>query len=130
MEPDFSKYDLEELYEIKERLDKERYPERYSLLLDTIAKHPSKIAQTQSVNSDNAMRELFNEYKKEKHRVWKLFRVTLVMFVTFRIMQYLEWSPNQKIMGAVVVFVVYVALLVAINEFKFKKFKNDFAKRT
>ena len=130
MEPDFSKYDLEELYDIKESLDKEKFPERYSLLLDTIEKHPSQAANTQAVESDNAMRELFNEYKKEKSQVWKLFRGVIVMFVTFRIMQYLEWSLNQQIMGAVIVVVVYATILISINEFKFKKFKDDFGKRT
>lgn len=130
MEPDFSKYDLEELYEIEESLDKEKYPERYSLLLDAIAKHPSKAAQTQSEKSDDAMRALFKEYKKEKYQMWKLFRGVLVMFVTFRIMQYLEWSLNQQIMGALIVVVVYATILVAVNEFKFKKFKDDFGKRT
>ena len=126
MDPDFSKYNLEELYDIKESLDKEKFPERYSLLLDTIEKHPSQAANTQAVESDNAMRELFNEYKKEKSQVWKLFRGVIVMFVTFRIMQYLEWSLNQQIMGAVIVVVVYATILISINEFKFKKFKDDF----
>ena len=130
MEPDFSKYNLEELYDIKESLDREKFPERYSLLLDTIEKHPSQAANTQAVESDNAMRELFNEYKKEKSQVWKLFRGVIVMFVTFRIMQYLEWSLNQQIMGAVIVVVVYATILISINEFKFKKFKDDFGKRT
>lgn len=130
MEPDFSKYDLEELYDIKESLDKEKFPERYSLLLDTIEKHPSQAANTQAVESDNAMRELFNEYKKEKSQVWKLFRGVIVMFVTFRIMQYLEWSLNQQIMGAVIVVIAYATILISINEFKFKKFKDDFGKRT
>ena len=130
MDPDFSKYNLEELYDIKESLDKEKFPERYSLLLDTIEKHPSQAANTQAVESDNAMRELFNEYKKEKSQVWKLFRGVIVMFVTFRIMQYLEWSLNQQIMGAVIVVVVYATILISINEFKFKKFKDDFGKRT
>lgn len=130
MDPDFSKYNLEELYDIKESLDKEKFPERYSLLLATIEKHPSQAANTQAVESDNAMRELFNEYKKEKSQVWKLFRGVIVMFVTFRIMQYLEWSLNQQIMGAVIVVVVYATILISINEFKFKKFKDDFGKRT
>ena len=130
MDPDFSKYNLEELYDIKESLDKEKFPERYSLLLDTIEKHPSQAANTQAVESDNAMRELFNEYKKEKSQVWKLFRGVIVMFVTFRIMQYLEWSLNQQIMGAVIVVVVYATILISTNEFKFKKFKDDFGKRT
>ena len=130
MEPDFSKYNLEELYDIKESLDREKFPERYSLLLDTIEKHPSQAANTQAVESDNAMRELFNEYKKEKSQVWKLFRGVIVMFVTFRIMQYLEWSLNQQIMGALIVVVVYATILISINEFKFKKFKDDFGKRT
>ena len=130
MEPDFSKYDLEELYDIKESLDKEKFPERYSLLLDTIEKHPSQAANTQAVESDNAMRELYNEYKEDKSQVWMLFRGVIVMFVTFRIMQYLEWSQNQQIMGAVIVVVVYATILISINEFKFKKFKDDFGKRT
>ena len=36
MEPDFSKYNLEELQEIKEALDKDKYPEKYSRLLDEL----------------------------------------------------------------------------------------------
>ncbi len=66
MEPDFSKYNLEELQEIKEALDKDKYPEKYSRLLDAIAKHPSSPIQAKTQESDYALRSLFKEYKKRK----------------------------------------------------------------
>ena len=130
MEPDFSKYNLEELQEIKEALDKDKYPEKYSRLLDAIAKHPSSPIQAKTQESDYALRSLFKEYKKEKYHIWKLFRGVLVMFISFRVMQYFEWSTNQQIVGAVLILIAYASILIAINEYQFKKFKDGFEKRT
>ncbi|MFC3094250.1 hypothetical protein DRW07_14815 [Alteromonas sediminis] len=133
MEPDFSKYTLEELNEIKERLDKEKYPDRYENLLAALAKQntkPNVVDSQKKEKSEEAMRELFNEYKNEKFQAWKILRGAVIAFISFRIMQYLEWSTNQQIIGAVVLLVVYVTLLVVVNEHKFSRFKDDFGKRT
>lgn len=43
MEFDFFKYDLEELYDIKESLDKEKFFECYLLFLDMIEKYFLKV---------------------------------------------------------------------------------------
>ena len=68
--------------------------------------------------------------KSIKYHIWKLFRGVLVMFISFRVMQYFEWSTNQQIVGAVIILIAYASILIAINEYQFKKFKDGFEKRT
>ena len=107
MEPDFSKYTLRELNEIKEMLDKNKYPERYERLIAALATHKAareEATSLESQKSEDELRELFKEYNKEDYQIWKSFRGVIVMFISFRIMQYLEWSMNQQIAGAAVVF--------------------------
>ena len=130
MEPDFSKYSFEELNEIEESLDKEKYPERYERLIAAITSHPSSQVNIKVEQSDEALRALFKEYKNEKFQFWKLFRGVFVMFIAFRIMKYFEWSTFHQIIGAVVVIIIYMAILITINERQFSEFKSSFGKRT
>jgi hypothetical protein len=37
MKPDYKSYSLEELYDVKDHIDKDKYPERYQALLHEIA---------------------------------------------------------------------------------------------
>jgi hypothetical protein len=39
MEPNFAEYSLEELLEVKENLDKEKYPERYARIIGLISSY-------------------------------------------------------------------------------------------
>jgi len=132
MEPEFTKYSLDELQEVESVIDRGQYPERYELVRRLIAEKTNSIANAQKprVEKEETLRELYREYKNQNSKVWKLFRGAILMFVTFRVMQYLEWTIQQQIIGAVVVGCIYVFILVAINEYQFNKFKSNFGKRT
>ena len=42
MNPDYTKYTLVELYDVKDNIDKECYPKRYDLLLNEIRKRENE----------------------------------------------------------------------------------------
>jgi excinuclease UvrABC nuclease subunit len=135
MEPDFSKYSLKELKEVEASIDKSQYPERYEKVKDLISGR--SISATKSLTQElkeqekeDDLRELYREYKRQNPKIWKVFRGAILMFVTFRAMQYLEWSTQQQILGGVIVFIAYLSLLIGINEYQFKRFKSNFGKRT
>lgn len=53
MNPDYTKYTLEELYDVKENIDNECYPERYDAILNEIRKqekNPEKEPKPQKLN--------------------------------------------------------------------------------
>lgn len=113
MEPEFSKYTFEEFVDAEESIDREHHPERYKLIVDLIkAKSASaktnvnEITDENLEQSDDAMRELFQEYRKSKYSFWKMFRGALIMFIAFHFMTYFEWKFNQKAISAVVVLIV------------------------
>ena len=132
MEPDFTKYSLDELEDVESAIDRVQYPERYELVRKLIAEKSTETTKAQKTESEKeeTLRELHREYKNQNPKVWKIFRGAILMFVTFRVMQYLEWTIQQQVIGAVVVVCIYISMLVALNEYQFNKFKNKFGKRT
>ena len=132
MEPDFTKYSLDELKDVESVIDRIQYPERYELVKKLIAEKSVEVSKTQKpeLEKEEALRELHREYKNQKSKVWKIFRGATLMFVTFRVMQYLDWTIQQQIIGVLVVFCIYTIILVGLNEYQFNKFKRNFGKRT
>ncbi|MCW8834049.1 MAG: hypothetical protein OQK09_16775 [Colwellia sp.] len=56
MNPDYTKYTLVELYDVKDNIDNESYPERYASLLNEIRKRemtPEKEPEPQKPNKKN-----------------------------------------------------------------------------
>lgn len=128
MEPDFESYTLDELLDAKEHLDRDNYPDRFAKVCNLIESKAKSDAQVN--DSEEDLRQLFKKYKDEKFHIWKTLRGTVIMFISFRVMEYFEWSLNQKIGGGVIVLIAYVLLLVVISEFQFSKFKKGFENKT
>ncbi|MBA6290197.1 hypothetical protein [Colwellia sp. MB3u-4] len=67
MNPDYTKYTLVELYDVKDNIDKECYPERYDLLLNEIRKREK--------NPENKPepRKLINKKDKAYLKIFLMF---------------------------------------------------------
>jgi hypothetical protein len=128
MEPDFEKYTLDELRDVEENIDRVKYPDRYKRIYELISQ--KELPQVGEQESDDALRDLYKEHKDKNYSIWRVLRGAVVMFVAFRLMEYFDWTVNQKIGGAIVVFVVYLIILLSISEVQFNRFKRNFDKRT
>jgi len=73
MQPNFSKYTLEELLDIERNIDKETYPERYEIVCKLI-----KVKETDPVEIESTE---FKEKPSKNHRV--LFVVAFFWFFAF-----------------------------------------------
>jgi hypothetical protein len=63
--PDFTKYTYEELIDVETSIDKGAYPDRYSRVVELIAKHPKSIEQ----QSKEKLNTQHVEEKKKPKRV-------------------------------------------------------------
>lgn len=55
MEPDYTSYTLSELFDVKENIDKRRYPERYQRLLTEITLRQSNNQEIANVNQSKGL---------------------------------------------------------------------------
>ena len=55
MEPDYTSYTLSELFDVKENIDKRRYPERYQRLLTEITLRQSKNQEITNINQSEGL---------------------------------------------------------------------------
>ena len=52
MKPDYSSYSLEELYDVKDHIDKDKYPERYQELLHEIALREAAVPTSEVIKPE------------------------------------------------------------------------------
>jgi len=52
MKPDYKSYSLEELHEVNERIDKDKYPERYQALLHEIALREAAVPTSEVIKPE------------------------------------------------------------------------------
>ena len=67
MNPDYTKYTLVELYDVKDNIDKECYPERYDLLLNEIRK------REKNPENEPKPRKLINKKDKAYLKIFLMF---------------------------------------------------------
>ena len=67
MNPDYTKYTLVELYDVKDNIDKECYPERYDLLLNEIRK------REKNPENEPEPRKLINKKDKAYLKIFLMF---------------------------------------------------------
>jgi hypothetical protein len=116
MEPDYLKYSLDELYDVQNNIDVERFPERYEKL---------SIAINSKLNDPIEVEEY--ETTKHESRIWAALWVTCISWGWafyaiytgyFRLRRYSLYyteSPDLFI-GLVIVFFIIGA--ISLNEFK------------
>ncbi len=81
MNPDYKKYTLLELYDVKENIDKELYSDRYKLILDEIEikkQQPEKEAEPKKFNKEN------------KFLILKIVMVLCAVFFSWSLLQAYE----------------------------------------
>ena len=118
MNPDYTKYALVELYDVKDNIDSERYPERYDLLLNEIRKrekNPEKEPEPQKLN------------KKDKAYIARFIALLCIPFFSWQLINAYKhglihfkndqvYHLNTQPMGFyVVVFIHATCLAIALS---------------
>lgn len=118
MNPDYTKYSLVELYDVKGNIDSKRYPERYDLLLNEIRKrekNPEKEPEPQKRN------------KKDKTYIAKFIALLCIPFFSWQLMNAYKYglihSKNDRILHLdsdpmgfyVVVLIHFICLFIALS---------------
>ncbi len=111
MEVDYKNYSLDELYDIEENIDREKYPERYNLIISLIGKKENcseALNSTKSVK-DEAEMELHQQILEKNNGAWLLIRFSiLAIFCSYLMFQ--EFA-NYQIIIIVVAYLAFIALL-------------------
>jgi hypothetical protein len=118
MNPDYTKYALVELYDVKDNIDSERYPERYDLLLNEIRKrekNPEKEPEPQKLN------------KKDKAYITRFIALLCIPFFSWQLINAYKYgvihSKNDRVLHLdsdptgfyVVVFIHFICLSIALS---------------
>jgi hypothetical protein len=120
LEFDYNTYSLDDLYEVKENIDRELYPERYEVITSLIIEReikleklqPSKVPQEEknSFGSKLSQTMNFDDYQDvidNKYNAWLLLRsAILAIFCAYFVNQTFDFY---KLILGVVVYVVFVA---------------------
>jgi len=127
MNPDYKNYSLIELYDVKENIDKERYPDRYKLLIDEIylkEQNPEKVSE--STNKDKESKLVFIKFVSALCAVffsWQLMTAYKTGIIHDRGGHEYHLSTNPDgfyfIVGIHVFFLIFSTWLV------FKKFRKS-----
>ncbi|GLX76940.1 hypothetical protein tinsulaeT_02800 [Thalassotalea insulae] len=118
MNPDYTKYTLAELYEVKRNIDKECYPERYDLLINEIRKrekNPNKEPEPQKLNKkDNAYIKIFLMFLCIPFFSWQLINAYKYGLIHFKNddVYYLKTEP---VGFYVVVSIHFICLFIALR---------------
>jgi hypothetical protein len=118
MNPDYTKYALVELYDVKDNIDSERYPERYDLLLNEIRKrekNPENEPEPQKLN------------KKDKAYIARFIALLCIPFFSWQLINAYKYglihSKNDQVYYLstqptgfyVVVFIHATCLAIALS---------------
>ena len=118
MIPDYTKYSIVELYDVKDNIDSERYPERYDLLLNEIRKreqNPEKEPEPVKIN------------KKDKAYISKFIALLCIPFFSWQLINAYKYglihSKNDQVYHLntepmsfyVVVFIHAICLAIALS---------------
>ena len=125
MEPNYEDYSLNELIEVKEQIDKTLFPERYEMVSTLIEKKSPKSVKKKEI-PEEVFRELYKEQSKEKVHFWPIVRGATSGFIAVKIMQYLEWTMGQMVIGGVIFSLLYLCFLVQLHKIKYERFKAEF----
>ncbi|MFT4900155.1 MAG: hypothetical protein ACI9U0_001956 [Flavobacteriales bacterium] len=118
MNPDYTKYALVELYDVKDNIDSERYPERYDLLLNEIRKrekNPEKEPEPQELSKqDKAYIARFIAFLCIPLLSWQLINAYKYGSINYKNDQVYHLS-TQPADFYVVVFIHFICLAIALS---------------
>ena len=113
MEVDYKNYSLDELYDIEENIDREKFPDRYSLVLSHINKKENcPVASSSTMDAKNeVVMEEHQQILKQNNGTWLFIRFSiLAVFCSYLMLQ--EFAFYQL----VIIVIAYLAFIALVKQ--------------